>query len=145
MPRACDQTVTPTTQTRAHLKARCGGGCWTPCHRGTWSWKGRSTVTPRQRTGSFAMAGVVYPGQAPVDLDIYQSSYMVDYKPYGKHKYSRVTPQESFTQREGEFPLEMRIERGERERDLAFHYRPFCSISAFVCSYHHPETNLNRR
>ncbi|XP_008583970.1 PREDICTED: testis-expressed sequence 37 protein [Galeopterus variegatus] len=40
------------------------------------------------------MAGVVYPRQAPVDLDIYQSSYMVDYKPYGKHKYSRVTPQE---------------------------------------------------
>nr|XP_008252364.1 testis-expressed sequence 37 protein isoform X6 [Oryctolagus cuniculus] len=32
--------------------------------------------------------------RAPVDLDIYQSSYMVDYKPYGKHKYSRVTPQE---------------------------------------------------
>ncbi|KAI5140898.1 Testis-Expressed Sequence 37 Protein [Manis pentadactyla] len=40
------------------------------------------------------MAGVVYPRQAPVDLDIYQSSYMVDYKPYGKHKYSGVTPQE---------------------------------------------------
>ncbi|XP_033032688.1 testis-expressed sequence 37 protein isoform X1 [Trachypithecus francoisi] len=30
----------------------------------------------------------------PVDLDIYQSSHMVDYQPYGKHKYSRVTPQE---------------------------------------------------
>ncbi|XP_038547399.1 testis-expressed sequence 37 protein isoform X3 [Canis lupus familiaris] len=41
-----------------------------------------------------AMAGVVYPRQAPVDLDIYQSSYMVDYQPYGKDKYSRVTPQE---------------------------------------------------
>ncbi|XP_069351448.1 protein SPMIP9 [Eulemur rufifrons] len=40
------------------------------------------------------MSGVVYPGQAPVDLDIYQSSYMIDYKPYGKYKYSRVTPQE---------------------------------------------------
>ncbi|XP_006168418.1 testis-expressed sequence 37 protein isoform X2 [Tupaia chinensis] len=40
------------------------------------------------------MAGVRYPGQARVDLDIYQSSYMVDYKPFGKHKYSRVTPQE---------------------------------------------------
>ncbi|XP_053444079.1 testis-expressed sequence 37 protein [Nycticebus coucang] len=40
------------------------------------------------------MAGVVYPRQAPVDLDIYQSSYMIDYKPYGKHKYSRVSPQE---------------------------------------------------
>uniref|UniRef100_A0A8C3W295 Sperm microtubule inner protein 9 n=1 Tax=Catagonus wagneri TaxID=51154 RepID=A0A8C3W295_9CETA len=40
------------------------------------------------------MAGVVYPRQAPVDLDIYQSSYMVDYKPYGKHKYVRVTPEE---------------------------------------------------
>ncbi|XP_024408133.1 protein SPMIP9 [Desmodus rotundus] len=40
------------------------------------------------------MAGVVYPRQAPVDLDMYQSSYMVNYKPYGKHKYSRVTPQE---------------------------------------------------
>ncbi|XP_072807733.1 protein SPMIP9 [Vicugna pacos] len=33
-------------------------------------------------------------GRAPVDLDIYQSSYMIDYKPYGKHKYSRVTPEE---------------------------------------------------
>ncbi|XP_008516871.1 protein SPMIP9 [Equus przewalskii] len=40
------------------------------------------------------MAGVVYPRQAPVDLDIYQSSYMVNYKPYGKHKYSQVTSQE---------------------------------------------------
>ncbi|XP_016003364.2 testis-expressed sequence 37 protein [Rousettus aegyptiacus] len=40
------------------------------------------------------MAGVVYPRQAPVDLDMYQSSYMVNYKPYGKHKYSRVTPHE---------------------------------------------------
>ncbi|XP_012629800.1 protein SPMIP9 [Microcebus murinus] len=40
------------------------------------------------------MSGVVYPGQAPVDLDTYQSSYMIDYKPYGKHKYSRITPQE---------------------------------------------------
>ncbi|KAL2774187.1 testis-expressed sequence 37 protein [Daubentonia madagascariensis] len=40
------------------------------------------------------MAGVVYPRQAPVDLDIYQSSYMIDYKPYGKYRYSRVTPQE---------------------------------------------------
>ncbi|KAL4690515.1 hypothetical protein H8957_003783 [Semnopithecus entellus] len=40
------------------------------------------------------MAGVKYPGQDPVDLDIYQSSHMVDYQPYGKHKYSRVTPQE---------------------------------------------------
>ncbi|XP_048208159.1 testis-expressed sequence 37 protein [Perognathus longimembris pacificus] len=29
-----------------------------------------------------------------VDLDIYQSSYMVDYKPYGKQKYSSVSPQE---------------------------------------------------
>lgn len=29
-----------------------------------------------------------------MDLDIYQSSYMVDYKPYGKHKYSQVTSQE---------------------------------------------------
>uniref|UniRef100_A0A8D1E3L8 Testis expressed 37 n=1 Tax=Sus scrofa TaxID=9823 RepID=A0A8D1E3L8_PIG len=40
------------------------------------------------------MAGVVYPRQAPVDLDTYQSSYMVDYKPYGKHKYVRVAPEE---------------------------------------------------
>ncbi|XP_037384771.1 testis-expressed sequence 37 protein [Talpa occidentalis] len=40
------------------------------------------------------MAGVVYPKQSPVDLDIYQSSYMVDYKPYGKHKYLRITPEE---------------------------------------------------
>ncbi|XP_032267077.1 testis-expressed sequence 37 protein [Phoca vitulina] len=40
------------------------------------------------------MAGAVYPRQAPVDLDTYKSSYMVDYQHYGKHKYSRVTPQE---------------------------------------------------
>ncbi|XP_004472343.1 protein SPMIP9 [Dasypus novemcinctus] len=40
------------------------------------------------------MAGVVYPRQAPVDLDIYQSSYMVDYKPYGEHKYSELSPEE---------------------------------------------------
>ncbi|KAM6180167.1 protein SPMIP9 [Erethizon dorsatum] len=40
------------------------------------------------------MAGVVYPKQGHVDLDIYQSSYMVDYQPYGKHKYSTATPQE---------------------------------------------------
>ncbi|XP_007533955.1 protein SPMIP9 [Erinaceus europaeus] len=40
------------------------------------------------------MARIVYPSQAPVDLDIYQSSYMVDYKPYRKHKYSKVTPEE---------------------------------------------------
>ncbi|XP_029792151.1 testis-expressed sequence 37 protein isoform X1 [Suricata suricatta] len=46
--------------------------------------------TPR----SSAMASVVYPRQAPVDLDIYQSSYMIDYQPYGKHKYSRITPEE---------------------------------------------------
>ena len=29
-----------------------------------------------------------------MDLDIYQSSYMIDYKPYGKHKYARVTSEE---------------------------------------------------
>lgn len=29
-----------------------------------------------------------------MELDMYQSSYMIDYKPYGKHKYSMVTPQE---------------------------------------------------
>ncbi|XP_010623930.1 testis-expressed sequence 37 protein [Fukomys damarensis] len=40
------------------------------------------------------MAGVVYPKQGRVDSDLYQSSYMVDYKPYGKHKYSTATPQE---------------------------------------------------
>nr|XP_020749098.1 testis-expressed sequence 37 protein isoform X2 [Odocoileus virginianus texanus] len=40
------------------------------------------------------MSGMVFPGQAPVDLDIYQSSYMIDYKPYGKHKYARVTSEE---------------------------------------------------
>ncbi|KAM9053410.1 LOW QUALITY PROTEIN: protein SPMIP9 [Megaptera novaeangliae] len=40
------------------------------------------------------MAGVVCPGQAPVDLDIHQSSYMVDYKLYGKHKYASVTLEE---------------------------------------------------
>ncbi|XP_052028531.1 testis-expressed sequence 37 protein isoform X1 [Apodemus sylvaticus] len=40
------------------------------------------------------MARVVKPQKNHVDLDIYQSSYMVDYKPFGKHKYARVTPQE---------------------------------------------------
>ncbi|KAL1768154.1 testis-expressed sequence 37 protein [Sigmodon hispidus] len=40
------------------------------------------------------MTRVVNPKKNYVDLDIYQSSYMVDYKPFGKHKYSRVTPQE---------------------------------------------------
>ncbi|EHA99429.1 Protein TSC21 [Heterocephalus glaber] len=30
----------------------------------------------------------------PVDLDIYQSSHVVDYKPYGKQKYSTATLQE---------------------------------------------------
>ncbi|XP_005385435.1 PREDICTED: testis-expressed sequence 37 protein isoform X1 [Chinchilla lanigera] len=40
------------------------------------------------------MAGVVYPKQGPVDLDIYQSSYMVDYPHYGEHRYSTATPQE---------------------------------------------------
>ncbi|XP_004642837.1 testis-expressed sequence 37 protein [Octodon degus] len=40
------------------------------------------------------MAGVLYPKQGPVDLDIYQSSYMVDYRHYGKHKYSTARPQE---------------------------------------------------
>lgn len=29
-----------------------------------------------------------------MDLDIYQSSYMVDYQPYGKHRYARVSQQE---------------------------------------------------
>ncbi|XP_069875671.1 protein SPMIP9 isoform X1 [Dipodomys merriami] len=29
-----------------------------------------------------------------VDPEIYQSSYMADYKPFGKQKYSSVTPQE---------------------------------------------------
>ncbi|GAB1290906.1 Testis-expressed sequence 37 protein [Apodemus speciosus] len=43
---------------------------------------------------SLTMARVVKPQKNHVDLDIYQSSYMVDYKPFGKHKYSRVTPQE---------------------------------------------------
>ncbi|XP_059113912.1 testis-expressed sequence 37 protein isoform X1 [Peromyscus eremicus] len=40
------------------------------------------------------MACMVNPKKNYVDLDIYQSSYMVDYKPFTKHKYSRVTPQE---------------------------------------------------
>ncbi|KAM8792075.1 protein SPMIP9 [Rhynchonycteris naso] len=40
------------------------------------------------------MAGVRYPRQAPVDLDMYQSCYSVNYVPYGKHKYSRVSSQE---------------------------------------------------
>ncbi|KAM9585319.1 protein SPMIP9 [Trichechus inunguis] len=40
------------------------------------------------------MAGVTYPRQAPVDLEIYQSSYMIDYQPYGEHKYSSVPRQE---------------------------------------------------
>ncbi|XP_029423033.1 testis-expressed sequence 37 protein isoform X2 [Nannospalax galili] len=43
---------------------------------------------------SLAMARVVNPRKDYVDLDVYQSSYMVDYKPFGKNKYSRVTPQE---------------------------------------------------
>ncbi|XP_016057330.1 PREDICTED: testis-expressed sequence 37 protein [Miniopterus natalensis] len=43
---------------------------------------------------SSAMARAVHPRQAPVDLDIYQSSYMVDYQPYGKHRYTRVSQQE---------------------------------------------------
>ncbi|XP_023420514.1 protein SPMIP9 isoform X2 [Cavia porcellus] len=41
------------------------------------------------------MAGVVYPKQDQVDLAIYQSSYMVDYQPYGKQKHSTVSPQEA--------------------------------------------------
>ncbi|XP_051010517.1 testis-expressed sequence 37 protein isoform X2 [Acomys russatus] len=41
------------------------------------------------------MARVVNPKKNYVDLDIYKSSYMVDYQPFGKHKYSRVTPQEA--------------------------------------------------
>nr|XP_027804691.1 testis-expressed sequence 37 protein [Marmota flaviventris] len=40
------------------------------------------------------MERTVYPGQAPVDLDMYQSSYMVHFQPYGKHRYSRVMPGE---------------------------------------------------
>ncbi|XP_035127906.1 protein SPMIP9 isoform X1 [Callithrix jacchus] len=64
-----------------------------PCGKGTWRWDGRSAILPWQK-GSFAMARVIYPGQDSVDLDIYQSSHMVDYQPYGKHKYSRVTLQE---------------------------------------------------
>ncbi|XP_032761006.1 testis-expressed sequence 37 protein isoform X1 [Rattus rattus] len=40
------------------------------------------------------MAHVVKPQKYKVDLDMYQSSYMIDFKPFGKHKYSRVTPQE---------------------------------------------------
>ncbi|KAF6321822.1 testis expressed 37 [Rhinolophus ferrumequinum] len=56
------------------------------------------------------MAGVVYPRQAPVDLDIYQSTYMVNYKPFGKHKYSRVTPQE-----------QVKLEKQLREKEF---YRP---------------------
>ncbi|ERE66381.1 protein TSC21-like protein [Cricetulus griseus] len=43
---------------------------------------------------SLAMARVVNPKKNYVDLDIYQSSYMVDYKPFGKQKYSRVTTEE---------------------------------------------------
>ncbi|KAF5915012.1 hypothetical protein HPG69_003512 [Diceros bicornis minor] len=51
--------------------------------------------------------------EAPVDLDIYQSSYMVDYKPYGKHKYSRVTPQE-----------QMKLDTQLRDKEF---YRPIRS------------------
>ncbi|CAK6441478.1 unnamed protein product [Pipistrellus nathusii] len=40
------------------------------------------------------MAGVVCPLKVPVDLDIYQSSYMVDYQHHGKRKYSSISPQE---------------------------------------------------
>ncbi|XP_038309286.1 testis-expressed sequence 37 protein isoform X12 [Canis lupus familiaris] len=60
-----------------------------------------------------AMAGAVYPRQAPVDLDIYQSSYMVDYQPYGKDKYSRVTPQE-----------QVKLDAQLRDKEL---YRPIPS------------------
>ncbi|XP_058523382.1 testis-expressed sequence 37 protein isoform X2 [Ochotona princeps] len=49
---------------------------------------------PWQKIGSCATPRVLYPGQVPVELDMYQSSYMIDYKPYGKHRYSMVTPQE---------------------------------------------------
>ncbi|XP_076991225.1 protein SPMIP9 isoform X2 [Tamandua tetradactyla] len=48
----------------------------------------------KRKEGSSAMAGVVYPRQAPVDLAIYQSSYMVDYKPYGDCRYSEFMPKE---------------------------------------------------
>uniref|UniRef100_A0A8C5KVL6 Sperm microtubule inner protein 9 n=1 Tax=Jaculus jaculus TaxID=51337 RepID=A0A8C5KVL6_JACJA len=40
------------------------------------------------------MAHVIDPRKGHVDLDMYKSSYMIDYQPYGKHKYSKVTPQE---------------------------------------------------
>ncbi|XP_008152346.2 testis-expressed sequence 37 protein [Eptesicus fuscus] len=40
------------------------------------------------------MAGVVCPLKPLVDLDIYQSSYMVDYQHHGKRKYSSISPQE---------------------------------------------------
>ncbi|XP_025783006.1 testis-expressed sequence 37 protein [Puma concolor] len=65
------------------------------------------------RNRSSAMAGVVYSRQAPVDLDIYQSSYMIDYQPYGKRKYSRVTLQE-----------QVKLDAQLRDKEL---YRPIPS------------------
>nr|XP_005338523.2 testis-expressed sequence 37 protein isoform X1 [Ictidomys tridecemlineatus] len=47
-----------------------------------------------QKEGALDMERTVYPGQAPVDLDMYQSSYMVHFQPYGKHRYSRAMPGE---------------------------------------------------
>ncbi|XP_018876279.2 protein SPMIP9 isoform X1 [Gorilla gorilla gorilla] len=90
-------TGTLIIRVRAQLKDRRGSGTQqqdSPCGKGTWRWEGRSVVLPWQKKRSFAMAGVKYPGQDPVDLDIYQSSHMVDYQPCRKQKYSRVTPQE---------------------------------------------------
>ncbi|XP_054332313.1 protein SPMIP9 isoform X1 [Pongo pygmaeus] len=51
-------------------------------------WQGHLEVGGQERCLALAEEG------DPVDLDIYQSSHMVDYQPYGKHRYSRVTPQE---------------------------------------------------
>ncbi|XP_006875932.1 PREDICTED: testis-expressed sequence 37 protein [Chrysochloris asiatica] len=51
-------------------------------------------LTSLSMSRSSAMAGGTCPKQGPVDLDIYQSSYMVDYKSYGEHKYSSISPQE---------------------------------------------------
>ncbi|XP_055452353.1 testis-expressed sequence 37 protein [Psammomys obesus] len=40
------------------------------------------------------MAHAVNRKKDHVDLDIYKSSYMVDYQPFNKHKYCIVTPEE---------------------------------------------------
>ncbi|XP_013370050.1 PREDICTED: testis-expressed sequence 37 protein isoform X2 [Chinchilla lanigera] len=115
MTRACDRTA--SSHKSAHLCDSCGTRQGDPpSDRDSLGCKGRSRLglggrrgkgypelqqvpaqnrsSPNTESRSLAMAGVVYPKQGPVDLDIYQSSYMVDYPHYGEHRYSTATPQE---------------------------------------------------